>query len=228
MLTKIRHTFALVVLLTSLVMLTWGNFPNRRQSISRLIGPDAMHVPSAGSEKQPALLEVRQVSLVWPGLMRIGDETTITVVFERTNSEILAPKSDILLVDIYQRYNLMVEGRLEAAGVRLDPANPRRESLPPGQTVTISWQVTAQDTASHPAKVWLLLRYLPLQGGPAGEVPVYVHDLDLRAMSLFGLGGPQARLWGSVGIILALALNYDVMIGWIKRMATKNTKDTRG
>ena len=133
MLTKIRHTFALVVLLASLVVLTWGVLPNRRQSISRLIGPDAMQIPSAGSEKQAALQEVRQVSLVWPRSMRIGDETTITIVFERTNSEILAPSSDILLADIYQSYNLMVEGRLEAAGVRLDPANPRRESLPPGK-----------------------------------------------------------------------------------------------
>ena len=175
MLKIIRHIFSLALVSMSLAALVWGVWPGRRSKLVQIIQPGSMQVPGAASLL--AVLVPRQVIMEWPGLLRIGDQGSIDMVFAPVNGEALSQASVAGFADVYASYNLMAEGRLEAAGVRVKPADPRRESLPAGQTVKYSWQVSAQNAAIYPAKAWLLLRFLPLKGGSASELPVYVHAI---------------------------------------------------
>ncbi len=221
----------MLLLLVSLIILVWALLPNQRRNVGQFVLPSSMQVPSKEIDGGEAVLQARQVRLEWPASLRIGDHGVITMIFEPVSSEIFVPNPEGQYLNVYSRYNLMAEGRFEAAGVRVDPANPTRESLPPGQTVKFTWEVNPSDAGSYPGKIWLLLRFLPLKGGQASEVPVFVYDMHIQTVSLFGLSGPLARIMAGAGIILGLLFNYDDMIGvvmrWKRKNNTKDTKDTK-
>ncbi len=227
MLKTLRHVVSVVLLLAGIILLGWGMLPDRTRAIEQFISPAEMQLPGDGTAAIATLMEYRQVRLEWPATMRIGDQETIRLVFETVTSEIIVQKPAADLANVYDKYNLMAEGRLEVGGLQVDPANPRRESLPQGQTVTYLWQVRAQEAGNYTGTIWLSLRFLPLDGGPASQVPVFVRDLDIQANSLLGLSGPIARAAGGVGIVVGLGLCFDVMIGLIKKITTKDTKDTK-
>ena len=226
MLKKIRHIFSLVLAVLGLIALVWGVWPVRRIKLVQIIQPESMQMQAAGAIRGLAVLETRQVTLEWPESLRIGDQGSIDLVFAPVNAGVVAQPPAARFDDVYARYNLMAEGRLEAAGVRVNPADPRRESLPAGQTVKYSWRVSAQKAAIYPANAWLLLRFLPLQGGSASELPVFVHEIEIRETSLLGLSGPAARVVGGIGMLISLALGYDVMISvprWWSRHKTQRS-----
>ncbi len=161
--------------------------------------------------------------------MRIGDSYRIVMIFEPAKSEIQLQDSEHGLRNVYEDYNLMAEGRFEVTGLRVEPANPRRESLPAGQTVRFEWLVNAEKEGSFTGDLWLSLRFLPLDGSPASQVPVFVRQVNIRASSLLGLGGPQARLVGGIGIVAGWGLSLDVMIEVMKRwVKKKDTMDRKG
>lgn len=142
-------------------------------------------------------------------------------MFEQEPEEGLTPIPQEVFPDVYTSYSLMAEGRFEVAGVRADPANARRESLPAGQRIEFKWKVSAAEKGSYTGNMWLTLRFLPLDGGEAVERPIFVHEVKIKAISLLGLGGAMARLLGGVGIIIGMALNYDVMIKLAGRVVNR-------
>ncbi len=128
------------------------------------------------------------------------------------------------LSDVYASYAVMAEGRFEVAGLKVSPANPVRESLLSGHTLKLKWQVRANQAGTYQGNVWLSLRFLPLDGSQAVEVPIFVHALDIRASSFLGISAPVARLAGGMGIIIGLAMSYDVMIysmRWLRKKSQR-------
>ena len=208
-------------------MLIWAAFPNTRQSTMQEIQSSKISIPR---RDQPSLglgMENRQVVLEWPESMRIGDEDEIILTFEaRNKSPVINP--DLSTEDIYQRYNLMAEGKFEAAGIMVTPANPTRKSMPTGQAVGFTWRVSIDRAGNYNGKVWLSLRFLPLDGSQAVEVPVFVQELDIRATSLLGMRTETVRLLGGLGIILGLALSIDGMIKFVKRFAKMDKVNRTG
>jgi hypothetical protein len=204
-------------------MLLWAMWPSQRQQMSQYLEPANMQLPADGQAANPTLLEVRQVRLEWPELLRIGDQAMISLAFVPLKDESDTVVSSASIRNAYASYNLMAEGRFEVAGVNVDPANPRRESLPQGALVNYHWKISAVDAGSYPGEVWLSLRFLPLNGGQANSVLIFVHEVDIRAASLFGLSGPLARGTGGVGIVVGLGMSFDVMIDMIKRLTNKGT-----
>ncbi len=223
MIKTFRRFVSVILVLAGMILLGWGVLPSRPQATEQVISPSEMQLPGSGATTIPTLLEFRRMKLEWPATLRIGDTGTIRLVFETVNTETIVQKPPVNLADAYANYNLMMEGKFEVAGLQVDPANPRRESLPKGQTVTYQWQVRAQTAGDYAGTVWLSLRFLPLDGSAASQVPVVVHDVGIRANSLLGLSGPVARAVGGLGIIAGLGLSSDVVIGLIKQKI--NTKD---
>ncbi len=123
-------------------------------------------------------------------------------------------------------YNIMAETKLEAAGVKIEPANPTRVSMLPGQSVHFEWLINPEQAGTYHGKVWLSLRFLPLDGSTPVQVPVYVNEVDLKVTSLMGLSTSMARFVGGVGVLLSLMLVFNDMIHWSKdRKAMKTTMD---
>jgi hypothetical protein len=231
----IRQIVSFVLILAGLIMLAWASIPYKRQILVTTILPAEMQAPEGGQGGGQALLQARQVVLEWPESMRIGDKAVISLAFQPAENQTNDNYHGSDLTDAYASYNLMAEGGFEVAGLRVNPDNPVRESLLAGQMVSLKWTIGAQEAGSFPGDVWLSLRFLPLDGSPASDVPIFVQQVELHASSLLGLGGPQARLLGGMGVIVGLALSTDVMIRMFKKLITKGrtkivqvtTKDTK-
>ena len=221
MLIKIRRTLAVGLLLFSGSLLIWASLGGQRQVMTQTISPDEMQLPSNTQVIIPAILETRQVVLEWPSSMRIGDIGVISLVFEPIRNDAPSSYPQGEFTDVYKNYSMMAEARIEAAGISANPANPTRESMPSGDSVKFKWQVNIEQAGSYHTNVWLSLRFLPLDGSLASQKPIFVREVDIHAISLFGLSAPLARLLGGVGIILSVLLIFDDMIGLVRKLIGK-------
>lgn len=226
---KIHRFLSLVLLLISVLLIGWASLPNRHQSVTQSISPSEMQLPSIGQGSLASLMEMRQVLLEWPSSMRIGEKEEITLTFQPVDTGAPSPKQQQESSNIYQNYNIMAEARFEVAGIMVSPPNPTRESMPAGQTVKYKWQISTDHTGFYDGTVWLSLRFLPLDGSQASQVPIFIHEIRIHTSSLLGMNETMAYFAGGSGIILGVVIIIGDMIGWIRRWKRKIvTKYTRG
>jgi hypothetical protein len=223
MLNKLRRALSFSLIIISGSQLIWALLPFKHQQVVVTLSPSEMRMPADRQAKASAVLETRQVTLEWPGSMRIGDSGSIWLNFEDITGELPSPSLQTEFSDVYARNNLMAEARFEVAGLAVVPANPTRVSMPPGELVRFKWQVTAQDAGIYNGTIWLSLRFLPLDGTPASQEPIYVRKLQIHATRLIGMSGPMARLLGGAGIVLSMLIIFDDMIGLVRRWIRKKT-----
>lgn len=221
MLKKFRRYLSLSLVLLSASLFVWAFLPDRHQVIIKDITPVEMKVPS-GDARALSLLETYQVRLEWPSSMRIGNKAEITLVFTPAQSVIASTNLQPGSGDVYNDFNIMVEGRFETAGIKASPDNPIRESLPAGQTVKLRWEISAEKARSYQNNtMWLSLRYLPLNGDPASQKPIFIQEMDIQATSLWGISGPMARLMGGMGVVSSVLVVIDDIIGVFKKWIRK-------
>jgi hypothetical protein len=209
---KIRRVVAFFLFVVSLFMILWAALPNHRLIDEGSISPAMMVPPADGKSSGPGSIPARIVRLEMPASMRIGDEELIKLRFSPATGQNL---SDGLteFTDAYTFYNIMAEGRYEVAGMHVDPANPTRESMPAGQPVEFTWKITTDEPAAYEGNIWLSLRYLPLDGSPAIEVPIYAREFTIHTSSLLGMNESQVYLLGGLGILISAVIVYDDIIG---------------
>lgn len=228
MLIKLRRFLSIILLLFSSILLTWASLPGKRELVMVSLQPSEMRLKFTGQPDKPAILETRQIRLVWPSTMRIGDQDLILLDFESENQDTSSPNLQAGLSDVYGSYNVMAEARFEVAGINVDHANPIRESLPGGQPVRFTWEIISDRAGWYDGIVWLFLRFLPLNGSAPSQEPIYVQEIRLHTTSFFGLSGPMARLAGWAGLVLGVLLIFNDMINCFRRRKRKITsKDTR-
>jgi hypothetical protein len=155
MLKKIRRLLLPGLLLISGILLVWAYLPLNRQVVNLTISPREMQLPLSSNLNDPALLENRAVRLEWPSSLRIGDEGMILLEFEPLQEDNSLARRSTSISDAYASYNIMAEARFEVAGIRIDPNNPIRESLPPGKPVHFTWKVSAERAGIYTGNVWL-------------------------------------------------------------------------
>jgi hypothetical protein len=212
MLRHIRHAFAILIFLVALSVIFWASIPNKHVTIEQSILPAMMVLPAEGSEAQQVSIPGRKIMLEWPAAMRIGDQEEIQLRFIPDTEEV-GQGIPVNFMDAYHIYNLMAESRYEVAGMQVDPANPIRESMPGGEPVKFTWKINSTEEGTFNGKVWLLLRYLPLDGSAPIQVPIYAREITIHTSSLFGLGEGTAYLLAGLGIVASVALVYDDIIG---------------
>ncbi len=217
MLKKTRRALSIGLVLFSSCLLIWASLANKRQVVIQSISPAEMQLPTNMQAATPTILDTRQVVLDWPTSMRIGDEEVIILVFEPVLNDALSSNPQGRFSDVYNNYNIMAEARFEVAGINVNPANPTRESMPSGHVAKFNWQINVEQAGSYHGNVWLSLRFLPLDGTPASQEPIFVREVDIHAVSLFGLNAPLVRVLGGVGIILSVLIIFDDMIGLMRK-----------
>lgn len=193
------------LLLIGGIALLWTVIPEKREGTIAILSPAAMQLKIEGQADTPAILNSRRIELVWPSALRIGDSYTMEMNFEALNDDPPSSAQQQGFLDIYSNYNVMAETSFEVAGLRVEPANPIRESMPPGQGLRFKWKVIADKTGSYDGTIWLSLRFLPLDGSPPSQEPVHVQSIHMQATSLLGMSAPVARLAGGVGVVLGTA-----------------------
>jgi hypothetical protein len=215
---KILRAVSLILLLISISMIVWAALPNEHHAVVQIISPAEMQISQAGQGSDPLSLPYRQVELEWPGSMRIGEAEAITIVFKPVVTDPASSNQPAGYSDVYTRYNLMAEARYDVAGVNVTPANPTRESMPAWKPVKFTWKINADQVGSYDGTVWLSLRFLPLDGGQASQVPIYIGKINIQTSSLFGLNESLAYFLGGVGVILAAVIVYDDLIAWMRKL----------
>jgi len=225
MLKTIRGVVSIIVLILSIGMLAWALVPARRQTLVQVIAPVTVSEVD-GSLKTVLVIQDYQAVLEWPDSLRIGETGKITLTFEPVPAQANSKESPSSSISVYTSNNLMAESNFEVAGLQVNPANPRLESLLEGKTVKPKWQVGAQQPGTYQGNVWLSLQILPLSGGAPSNIPIFIHEVNVHATSFLGLSGPLTRTLGGIGIAFSVILSIDVMIALVKRWVRKrDTKD---
>ena len=214
---KIRRGIAIVLLMMATGMLAWAFVPAERQVLIATLSPADMQLEPVTGGDSPAILSSRLVRVEWPSVMRIADRCWMELDFSQLDEGLTQTAQPTGFSDAYDNYNLMAEARFEVAGIRVEPANPTRESMPRGQPLKFKWQLTAYQAGIYDGTLWLLLRFLPLDGKTPSQQPVYVQKITFQTTSLGGLTAPMARWTGGVGAILGIVLLFGDMIGWFRR-----------
>ena len=234
----IRRVLATCILLLSVILLVWAMLPGKREVATLVLSPFEMKMTSGSAGSTPAILEDRRVTLEWPSSMRIGDKGIINLTFDVNAGGNPTPSlasgasneggNGQSLTNVYITHNVMLEGRFEVAGMRVDPANPISESLPEGQPVSFKWEVSMPQAGSYECTLWLTLHFLPLDGSEASHQPIYARRIKIDNTSLLGIGGSAVRLLGAGGILLSGCVVFDDMIGVVKNLKRKiTTKDMK-
>jgi hypothetical protein len=219
---KIRHALSLIILLLSVSLIVWALLPNPHQIVTQSILSAEMRLPSSVQVSSSSMMETRQVMLKYPNSMRIGETEEITLVFEPVEDGVSSSNAPAISSDIYYRYNIMTEASFGVTGIWVSPANPTRESMPAGQAVKFRWQISTDRVGSFAGTLWLSLRFLPLDGSQASQVPIFIRDVEIRTSSLFGLNQTMAYLFGGVGMVLATGIVFDDIIAFARRWMKKS------
>ena len=178
----------------------------------------------------PSVPEQRLLILEWPATLRQNDTKYVQLTLAVDEHGIITPTASykdnqiigeaVLIPNVYDTHNVMVEARLDMAGLTVQPDDLTSLSLRPGETVTFRWNVRSMEIGTFRGTVWLYLRFLPLSGGPESREALKVLDIEIETVNFLGLGGPAARLMGWVGVVLSGLIGAgDILSGfrWLIR-----------
>jgi hypothetical protein len=224
---KARHSLGVLTLLAGVILFAWGAWPSRKDVDTLVIYPGEMQIPISEpgqavdvqtllSEQVdvPAILEVRRLILEAPVYIQTGNRDFIRLEFM---PEAVSPGMDEIqgLQDIYNTHLVAVEARLEMGGLEVEPAGTLTRSLLLGQSARFEWGLTPEQARVYEGTAWLYLRFMPKDGSPGNSWPVSAQRVEIRASTLLGLSGLQARMLGGAGTLLGLALASDFLASLI-------------
>lgn len=244
---KFRLLFAIPLLFVSMAVLAWGIWPNPKTSqvlqvpgsemgmlLSEAVARADIPLPVYPAEKPTRHLaetgsllispEARQLRFEWPALSRVGDIAEITLKFEPDATQEdrqAAAGGDAFPPGVfYGSHNVMAEARLEMAGQKITPVDIISQPVLPGKEVKSSWNFVPGMAGTYEGVIWFYVRIIPHDGGVASQLALSAKPMTTRAASLLGLSGPNARLFGSAGILGAFLLVLDpVVVGIFRRLA---------
>jgi hypothetical protein len=185
-----RRLLGLVILTLSSGLFLWGVWPFPVDSVSTPI-------PSG-----PRMV------LVWPVTTRIGDAYSVRMQIEPLSSAQPELASTALFAGDANS-NLMASARLEFAVLLTYPGEQVSQPLLPGNPLAFRWQFRPETRGDYTGVAWLYLLDVPLDGSPETVTPVSAREIRIRAVDLFGLNGPAARLLGGSGILVGGLLGLD-------------------
>lgn len=193
-----------------------------------------------------ALLERLTLTLDSPSMIRLGDvavfRLTVTIdEREPASIETDAPSLSIIpdMVDVFDFYNLIAEARLELPRIFVTPSNIVSQPIRAGQNITFTWSVPANTEGDYDGTAWFFLRLIPKDGdekisgedssdnlaAQAGsskdvgtQLPVAAIPLRVRVISLWGLNGTTARLFGIVGLLIGFLLSLPLLLDRLYRV----------
>lgn len=208
----------------------------RTPTTSNLQPPDTP-VPTS----MPAIQEPRLLTLEWPARLRVGDSDTIRLTLEVDETGTITPTAVIAghetrgepvnIPNLYDTHNVMVEARLDIAGLNYTPTSEVIEPMQPGQSVIFFWSIQPQQVGKYRGTVWLHLHYLPKQpDGQESRLALSAQLIEIEAVDFLGLGGNAARVTGWIGAglgsIISLDKLFEFAIGLIKRFRHNPTPST--
>lgn len=198
-----------------------------------LFSPPPMQAPAPGSTPQPALLERRFLLLDWPKTIREKDSELIILTIAMEDEGQATPTvivtggakggTPIDIPDIYETHTILAVARLDMAGVEAYRENIR-EPLFPGEPAVFRWSIRPGEAGVYRGVVWLHLELVPKAGGAIDEIVLLAKPIEIQAVTVLGLPGNLARIFGGIGLIVSTLLGFPFLQRWIEqRLKQRNT-----
>lgn len=181
------------------------------------------------------------LTLEWPARLRVGDSDTIRLALELDKTGAFTPTAvieghevqgeKINIPNLYDTHNVMVEARLDIAGLVYTPTSMVVEPMQPGQSVVFFWSVQPQEIGKYRGTIWLHLHFVPKQpSAQEARLTLSAQRVEIEAVDFLGLSGNAARVSGWIGAGLGSILSfdklYDFVAGLIKRLRRKPPQQT--
>jgi len=191
--------------------------------------------PAPDATPQPALLERRFLLLDWPKTIREKDSELLmlTIAMDEegqatpTVEAIGGPKNGtpVDIPNIYDTHTILAIARLDMAGVEAYREDIR-EPLLPGKPVVFRWSIRPGEAGVYRGVVWLRLELIPKAGGAIDEMVLMARPIEIQAVTVFGLPGNLARIFGGIGLVASTLLGFPFLQRWIEERL-KRSKTAR-
>jgi len=182
----------------SLPLLLWSFWPPRMETRTIAIQFPVNSLSLPGER----LLRLRT-----PGFIRAGDSAVAEL-------SLLAVSGTAETDSVFDAYIVIAEARLDLPFADARPADTISATLSPGGTATFYWEIRPRESGTLRGEAWVYVRFVP-KGADGVEVrlPVSVQQVTIRSGAMWKRTGREARLAGSVGALIGLAIGF----GWRKR-----------
>ncbi|HSV85879.1 MAG TPA: hypothetical protein VLH85_04850, partial [Levilinea sp.] len=182
----IRRFFGYLLLATSLVLLAVALWPaaRRQQQISSNFSGALVAV--AGIESAQ-VTETRLLTIEYPHSLRVGDADLVHLSFEVDQEGRIPPTPQtggtplddeiIEVTDLYDTHNLVLEARLDLAGMQIAPQASISEPLRRGQALTFYWSISPSQPGTYRGNLWVYLNLVPKGGGELERIALVANRL---------------------------------------------------
>lgn len=234
-------SFAVVMLAALACGTTTSQSPPAEASVATAAGVSPPTTGTPAATGMPAIQEARLLSLEWPARLRVGDSDTIRLTLEVDRTGAITPTAlieghethgeKINIPDLYDTHNVMVEARLDIAGLVYTPTSEVVEPMQPGQSVVFFWSVQPQQVGKYRGTIWLHLHFVPRKPTTQeARLTLSAQRVEIEAVDFLGLSGNAARVTGWIGAglgsILSLDTLFEFVAGLIKRLRSKPPQQT--
>ncbi len=101
------------------------------------------------------------------------------------------------------------------------PTGEVSQAMLPDQPVVFLWYLRPTAPGVFSGKVWLHLRAVPPPPAPDQRILLAAQQIDIQVTSLLGMSGSQARLFGSLGLVVGGFLALDGLVVWYLGLLAK-------
>ncbi len=191
--------------------------------------------PTAVPTQIPAIPESRWITIEWPPDIKVGDSDIIRLTLDLDRGGDLTVTAQVSgnetrsepvsIPNLYETHNVLVEARMDLAGVIVSPEGVTSESLLPGEPAFFAWSVKPEEVGNYRGTIWLHLVFIPKEGGVESRRALSAQRIDVRAVNFLGLGGSAARWLGGLGTLVGSFISLDSLVPWVfKRLRRKRSK----
>ncbi|MEN4041794.1 MAG: hypothetical protein ROW39_05575 [Anaerolineaceae bacterium] len=207
----IRRLCGYLLLAASLALLAATFWPAGRQR-QQVSSDFAGALEQAPGIENPQIAETRLLTIEWPQAIRKGDADLVRLSFEVDPEGRITPQVEtggtrdddelIDIPDLYDTHNLVLEARLDLAGMQVAPHTSISEPLRRGQALTFYWSISPSQPGIYRGTLWVYLNLAPKGGGELERVALVAHRLEIEGRSVLGLPAWLARWGAAIGAVL--------------------------
>jgi hypothetical protein len=229
-LTMGRRLSGILLLAISLVLLTWGLIPEQMVVRPIEIAPEEMALPGASAEMLP---EARVLRLSWPKTLRAGDAGSLRLSVDlaagQNEREIVveSPAGEVGVgsAGLNTAYRTVLQAHLDLPGVAFSPTGEISQALVPTQNANFLWNLRAREAGNYPGKAWLHLQQSQLTSGSPYRAVLTAQQFEIEVEEFLGLNGVQARVIGSLGLVIGALVGLDGVVKWLNNWIVKHRRE---
>jgi hypothetical protein len=195
-------------------------------------------VTGGGDETAPALLETRRLTLEYPTQIKVGSGSdVIRLALEVDDLGNITPTAlvdgnviegeVIQIPNLYETHNVTAEAFYEVAGLEVEPSGATFRPLKPGERVTFTWSVRAQDVGTYGGTIWLFLNFENRSTGEKERKEIAAQIFDIKVVDFFGFSTNFVKSSGVVGSVLGVIVGFPFFKDIVKSLFERLSKSKR-